>query len=103
MRGLLLSTLALMFISGCAATKVAEKAPCDQTDWYEIGRRDGSQGSPTEKLTSHEKTCRRDFRSEWEKLYTNGRNAGLVEYCDQKNAYELGRMGVKYYYVCPST
>ena len=36
-------------------------------------------------------------------MYTNGRNAGLVEYCTAENAYQLGRMGIAYMYVCPST
>ncbi|MGZ3724133.1 MAG: DUF2799 domain-containing protein, partial [Bdellovibrionales bacterium] len=93
-------------LTGCATvTKPAEpeKATCEQVDWYELGRRDGSQGTPTDRLTAHQKECAKNSNPEWETIYTNGRNAGLVEYCDPKNAYELGRMGVAYYYVCPST
>jgi len=93
-------------LTGCvSAQKVPEpeKATCEQADWYELGRRDGSQGTPTDRLTAHQKECAKNSNPEWETIYTNGRNAGLVEYCDPKNAYELGRMGVAYYYVCPST
>lgn len=93
-----------VLVAGCVSTKpVAQKSACDQTDWYEIGRRDGSQGSPTNKLTQHQKECSDKFSGDMETMYTNGRNAGLVEYCDPQNGYELGRMGVAYYYVCPST
>lgn len=95
---------ACVLVSACASTKpVAQKSSCGQTDWYEIGRRDGSQGSPTDRLTQHQKECADQFNSEMETMYTNGRNAGLVEYCEPQNGYELGRMGVPYYYVCPST
>jgi hypothetical protein len=89
-------------LAGCSSTP-HDEASCDQADWYELGRRDGSQGAPTDKLKDHRKSCTKNFRSDWESMYTNGRNAGLVEYCDPKNGYELGRMGVGYYYVCPST
>jgi hypothetical protein len=91
-------------LSGCSSIKpVSDKATCEQTDWYEIGRRDGSQGSPTDRLTQHQKQCDKQFKNDWETMYTNGRNAGLVEYCEPQNGYELGRMGIAYYYVCPST
>ena len=93
-------------LSSCVSPgKVAEpeKASCEQADWNELGRRDGSQGNPTDRLTAHQKECAKQSNPEWETIYTNGRNAGLVEYCETKNAYELGRMGVAYYYVCPST
>lgn len=89
--------------SGALKSSEPAKASCEQADWYELGRRDGSQGTPTDRLTGHQKECAKLSNPDWETVYTNGRNAGLVEYCDPKNAYELGRMGVAYYYVCPST
>jgi hypothetical protein len=98
----LAAVLVLSFL-GCVSAKSTDIATCEQADWYELGRRDGSQGAPTDRLTKHQKECAQQLNPEWETMYTNGRNAGLVEYCDPKNAYELGRMGVSYYYVCPST
>lgn len=95
--------LTLCGLTSCTSAPSADIATCEQADWYELGRRDGSQGSPTDRLSQHQKACPKNFTSEWETMYTNGRNAGLVEYCDPKNAYELGRMGGAYYYVCPST
>lgn len=101
---IVLATVAWALLGGCASKPIeAEKATCEQADWYELGRSDGSQGSPTNRLTQHQKDCAKSLNPEWETVYTNGRNAGLVEYCDPKNAFELGRMGVAYYYVCPST
>jgi len=93
-------------LSACASktiVPVGKISSCEQADWYELGRRDGSQGTPTDRLSAHQKECAKASSPDWETIYTNGRNAGLVEYCDPKNAYELGRMGVAYYYVCPST
>lgn len=92
----------LLAFTGCA-TPSAERLACEQRDWYETGRRDGSQGSALDRLTKYKKECGGDFASTWETLYTNGRNAGLVEYCSPETSYELGRMGITYQYVCPST
>lgn len=92
----------LISLVSCA-TRSADVATCEQADWYELGRRDGSQGTPTDRLNQHQKECAKSFNPDWETMYTNGRNSGLVEYCDPKNAYELGRLGAAYHYVCPTT
>lgn len=101
-KNLILATLAVLFTACTTTPKDADRPVCGKADWYELGRLDGSQGSPTDRLSQHKKDCANDFLADWETMYTNGRNAGLVEYCDPKNAYELGRMGGTYYYVCPS-
>jgi len=90
-------------LSACSSGGTKEHASCERTDWYEIGRRDGSQGATSDKLAQHQARCGEALRDESETMYTNGRNAGLVEYCEPKNGYELGRMGIAYFYVCPST
>ena len=93
--------VSLLMISACAGRN--EKAGCDQRDWYETGRRDGSQGATLDRMDAYKKECTAQFNSNSETMYTNGRNAGLVEYCAPDNSYELGRMGLSYMYVCPST
>ncbi len=80
----------------------AQKANCGERDWFELGRHDGAQGSADDKLQKYTKDCRKQG-GDIETMYTNGRNAGLVEYCTPENAFELGRMGIAYMYVCPST
>lgn len=100
---LAVAALAMLFSACTTAPTEADKPVCAKADWYELGRLDGAQGSPTERFSQHQKDCAKNFNAEWETMYNNGRNAGLVEYCDPKNAYELGRMGGTYYYVCPST
>lgn len=100
----ILSAITVMTLSllGCASTQ-PQQASCEQKDWYELGRSDGSQGLTTEKWTAHKQACAKEFRPEWETMYLNGRNSGLVDYCDTENGYELGRTGSSYFYVCPST
>lgn len=88
-------------ISACASKP--EKATCERRDWYETGRRDGSQGATLDRMANYKKECGGQFAAFSETMYTNGRNAGLVEYCSPENSYELGRMGIAYLYVCPST
>jgi hypothetical protein len=95
-------TLVILGLTSCSSAQI-EQAGCDQKDWYELGRRDGGQGTPAGKWENLKKQCSGDFRADWENMYVNGRNAGLVEYCEDSNGYELGRAGTPYFYVCPST
>ncbi len=88
---------------GCTSTGKVEKLSCDQKDWYELGRADGAKGATLDKFAAHKADCGDGFNAFWETMYTNGRNAGLVEFCAPENSYEMGRMGVAYHYVCPST
>lgn len=91
----------LMAFAGC--TSAPERVSCAQRDWYESGRHDGSQGATLDRLAKYKVECNSEFNSAWESLYTNGRNAGLVEYCTPENAFQLGRMNISYMYTCPST
>lgn len=93
--------MAVFALTNCVSAP--EKVTCDQRDWYESGRRDGAQGATLDKLAQYKRECGGDFNAFWETMYTNGRNAGLVEYCAPENSFELGRMGIAYLYVCPST
>lgn len=94
---------AITFLLALSACKTApERISCAQRDWYESGRHDGAQGSTLDRLAKYKVECSADFNSAWESVYLNGRNAGLVEYCQPENGYELGRMGISYAYVCPS-
>lgn len=97
----LVLALGAALLSSCA-TK-SDRVSCEQRDWYELGRRDGSQGLTIDRLAQYQKDCQKGFPTAWETMYTNGRNAGLVEFCAPENAFELGRMGIAYLYVCPAT
>lgn len=87
---------------GCASK--TEKAACDQRDWFELGRNDGARGNTNDQLPKHRDDCGSSKnRPDWERMYANGRNAGLVEYCSAANAVELGKSGIPYMFVCPPT
>ncbi|MGE0527300.1 MAG: DUF2799 domain-containing protein [Bdellovibrionales bacterium] len=92
---------ALVTVVACASQ--SENVACTQRDWYELGRRDGAQGASMDRMAALKQECGGSFSSDWETVYVNGRNAGLVDYCAPENGYELGRSGIAYLYVCPST
>jgi hypothetical protein len=95
----------LLAPSACTTIKSItkdDKVACGQIDWYGLGETDGSQGLTMDQLKKHQAKCD-VLNGEWETTYINGRNSGLVEFCDAENAFELGRMNVAYMYVCPST
>ncbi len=91
----------LLLAAGCALT--TDTVQCSKRDWYELGRRDGAQGQALDKIDQYAGECGRSSMSEWQTIYVNGRNAGLVEYCLPENAFELGRTAIPYWNVCPST
>lgn len=95
--------VSIAILSGIGCSSAPEKISCSQSDWYEIGRLDGAQGRGIDALEKHRNNCGASFGDDNETVYTNGRNAGLVEYCSLENAYEMGRMATAYSYVCPTT
>lgn len=98
-RKLWLAGVVIVTIAGCASK--AERYGCSDKDWYEVGRRDGVQGMTLSRADRYRQECPVDFTRDKETMYANGRNAGLVEYCEAPNGYDLGRMGLTYQGVCP--
>lgn len=88
-------------LSACASHEKA--ADCLNRDWYEVGRSTGAKGAgPTEpkKLTNY---CDFTEASESYRLYMQGYNAGLAEYCTPENAFHMGRTNRDYSKgLCPS-
>jgi hypothetical protein len=74
---------------------------CAQIDWFEIGRHDGALGLPMERSGVYADRCRVTPQPFDEELYSNGRNAGLMEYCTTGMGLEKGRAGLAYEDVCP--
>lgn len=92
-----------IFYTGCSSSSSSiSKTNCASMDWFEYGRRDGSKGAAKEQIENYRKLCGDEFSSATETLYVNGRNSGLVEYCQPQNGFEVGKMGATYLYVCPS-
>ncbi len=93
--------LLMLLLAGCSSTPVAVVSKCQSADWYEIGRQDGAQGEPAEKIEARRQECRNHYTEKAEAIYLNGRERGLVEFCTPENGLALGRRGELYYYVCP--
>ncbi|MCB0362489.1 MAG: DUF2799 domain-containing protein [Bdellovibrionales bacterium] len=102
--GALKGLLLLLLSSGCATHLNSAKGgleSCSKADWFELGRQDGARGLPLGNFEKRQAVCQSTTYLDQQKLYINGRNLGLVEYCQASNGYEIGRTGQLYFYVCP--
>ena len=84
-------------MSGCASMSSEE---CALSDWSAVGFEDGARGYTTERFSAHRKACAKhgvtaDFRA-----YQEGRDEGLVQYCQPSRGYNLGVSGGRYNGVC---
>ena len=76
--------------------------PCQNIDWFEVGRRDGVVGrSPRENplLRQCERSADHQINTE---AFEAGFNKGLVEYCTPERAFQMGQSGQPYSGVCPA-
>ena len=95
----LLTVLSVLLIqSGCATLSRDE---CIRADWNRIGRQDGADGYPFERIEEHRKACGEFGIGPNPAAYRQGRDQGLIFYCTPSNGYEQGKSGASYRYVCP--
>ena len=73
---------------------------CANSDWHSIGYEDGSRGYTTEKFSSRRKACAKHGVTADFQAYQEGRDEGLVEYCQPARGYNLGVNGGTYRGVC---
>lgn len=78
------------------------KSLCANIDWYEAGRSDGSAGFVANKIDVHTSRCNSSTHPVQIDVYSNGREAGLVEFCSATGGLEAGKRGVVYEKVCPA-
>ncbi len=76
-------------------------ANCQELDWYEIGRRDGSKGLDFAGHKEVKTVCAQSDHSTQEALYNNGFDSGIAQFCSPENAFEIGRSGQKLNNICP--
>ena len=89
--------LAITVLSGCASMSSDE---CANSDWAAIGYEDGSRGYTSDKFGSRRKACAKHGITADFKAYQEGRDEGLVEFCQPSRGYNLGASGGNYYGVC---
>ncbi len=85
-------------LCGCATMDESE---CRSADWYAVGLRDGQNGEPVSRLAKHSEACAEHGVRPQEQRYSEGRAAGLKEYCRIENAFDTGIKGHRYQGVCP--
>lgn len=86
-------------LTSCTSTD--ERVACQETDWYEIGRRQGAKGLPLQETEAHKPRCAETDKELVQALFRNGHHKGLLEFCSPDNAFEYGKGGHNYRSVCP--
>ena len=85
-------------LAGCASMS---KDECLAVDWRTVGYEDGVEGYPGDHIAQHRKACAKYGVRADLALYQEGRNQGLLEFCQPINGYNLGVRGAAYRGVCP--
>ena len=95
----ILTTLALLGLSGCATMSGDE---CLTSDWHAIGFEDGSHGYTMDQLGNRRKACAKHGVTPDFEAYQTGRDEGLGNFCQPSRGFNLGAGGGRYSGVCPS-
>lgn len=88
---------AVLFLGGCASMSSEE---CAASDWMAVGYEDGSRGYTSDRFGSHRKACAKHGMTADFQAYQQGREQGLVEYCQPGRGFNVGAGGGRYYGVC---
>lgn len=93
------AALVALGLGGCASMSSEE---CASSDWMAIGYEDGSRGYTSDRFSSHRKACAKHGITANFQAYQDGREQGLVEFCQPGRGFSLGANGGQYYGVCQS-
>lgn len=96
----LAAVLVTALLSACATGM--GKDECVAADWRMIGYEDGLRGFPADRIGAHRVACARHQVTPDLAAYMEGRDRGLVEYCQPRNGYRVGLNGGGYANVCPA-
>ena len=92
-------TVAATLLAGCATG--LGKDECRMADWRTIGYEDGLNGQPADRIGAHRVACAKHQIAPDLAAYTEGRERGLLEYCQPRNGFRAGINGWSYANVCP--
>jgi hypothetical protein len=84
-------------LSGCASMNADE---CANSDWTAVGYEDGSRGYTSDRFGNHRKACAKHGITADFQAYQQGRDEGLIEFCQPGRGYNLGASGGHYSGVC---
>ena len=91
------AALAMLVMSGCASKSSEE---CMVTDWSAVGYEDGARGYTADRFSNHRKACAKHGIATDFSAWQQGRERGLVEYCQPGRGFNVGVSGGRYYGVC---
>ena len=95
------SCSAILILAGCASSP-AKVLPCASTDWYELGRQNGSRGIASAQEDQIGKSCKStEQKLDARAAYDSGVSLGLSEYCTESNGFQMGKANIKYNGSCP--
>ena len=95
--GLVWVALVFVGLSGCASMSGDE---CVASDWSAIGYEDGARGYNTDQHAKYRKSCAKHGVTPDFSAYMDGRDRGLVEYCQPNRGFNVGSGGGRYNGVC---
>jgi hypothetical protein len=96
--GIIPAVAIILLLTGCATVS---KEDCLVTDWFEVGRMDGMQGTPRTAFQNRAKPCLEYGINADRQAYYQGHDQGLKYYCTEQKGFELGIKGHPYKSVCP--
>lgn len=85
----LVVSLSVLFLFGCAHNAIAN-GPCQELDWYELGRADGAKGLITGNERTVKPVCPATDESLAEALYQNGFDNAISRYCTYRAGFNAG-------------
>ena len=95
--GLTWLAIVLGSLSGCASMSSEE---CVASDWSAVGYEDGARGYNTDHFGKHRKACAKHGVTADFPAYQQGRDQGLIEYCQPNRGFNVGSNGGGYNGVC---
>jgi hypothetical protein len=98
LRLLAMTAAVLVALGGCAGG--LGKDECRTADWRTVGYEDGVHGFAADRIGAHRSACARYQVSPDLAAYMQGRELGLLEYCQPRNGYRAGLGGRTYANVC---
>jgi hypothetical protein len=93
------TALALTLFGGCASGPNRDE--CRTADWGTIGFEDGLRGYAADRIGAHRVACAKHQVAPDLAAYEEGRERGLLQYCQPRSGFRVGLNGRAYANVCP--
>jgi hypothetical protein len=90
--------LAMVLLGSCSSG--LSKNECVTANWHMIGYEDGLHGLPADRIGVHRVACAKFQVTPNLAAYTEGRERGLLEFCQPRNGFRVGLNGWSYANVC---